>query len=162
MSESMSESVSEVVTEESTSSSPPRMSFDKHIHEAASDSDSLPPPPMSFDRDNSTNTDSGLEHRVVGPDPNFAMPENYRMSEEPEAHPHWVRFQMWCRWTKDRLLTMWLKRYYSYYWRHLACWVLMTFSLSGLMYATGDGHLAYIDALFYTSSAVTATGLETT
>lgn len=53
-------------------------------------------------------------------------------------------------------------RYHSYFWRHLAVWIIVSLALSGPMYATGRSvDMPFIDALFYVVSATTATGLAT-
>ena len=70
-----------------------------------------------------------------------------------ERYSH--HFHLWIhKWLK--------KRYHSYYWRHFGCWVLIAFIMSVPIHASGNGRLSYIDALFYTTSSITATGLTPT
>ena len=91
----------------------------------------------------------------------FAMPTDFQLnSEQPlEKKP---KFKKWFDkyWVRLRLILV--KRYHSYYWRHLFAWLLISLVLSGPIYATGTDRLKYIDALYYGTSAITAAGLAPT
>lgn len=95
----------------------------------------------------------------------YRISATFQIANTTTAEESWYRLLTNSLWWRSFWRDMYWAindRYHSYFWRHLAVWVLLALLLSGPMYATGlSKDMPYIDALFYVTSAVTATGLET-